>query len=174
MTYESCTEWFDLMESELDPDLEYGTLLKILHDISFRSDLSDDMARIDDAWYTRMENECYFTREPSVLEVIYAFVNRMTLVTATDHTARYYFQVILESALLSHYTDRFIKTFSIAQEEIRDRISALLDRNYAPDGAGGWFRIDNDIPIIQGQLVTDMRELGMWWQAQAWMQSNEE
>lgn len=174
MNFTGCTEWYNIMRSELDPDKEYGTLFAILHDIPFASDLSDDFARVDDAWYERMTAGCYFTTPPSVLEVLYAFVNRMTLVTATDRTARYYFQVILESSLLSHYTDKFIKTFGIAQEEIRDRISDLLDRNYAPDGAGGWFRIDHDIPIVQDQLVTDMRELGMWWQAQAWMQINEE
>lgn len=135
-------EWLKKYIIGVDPDLYiYNKLLWQLHNHEFRIKLKNDKNRIEDAVELRLIFGHIMENHPiSVFEVMVALASRaeqsiMHDDILGDRTSRWFWSMI-DSMGLTYYTDDDYKP-----KEVGDILTRLIQRRYAPNGAGGLFTV---------------------------------
>ena len=167
-------EWlFDLVcDRELSETVSYRKLLMLLRSIDFTYSIPMDKNRAHDGLDLRYRFTLVNHYEPyiadeiegpcSVLEMMIAMAIRceetiMDDPTVGDRTVQWFWGMI-NNLGLSYQTDtRFDKIF------VTDTIQKILNREYAPDGRGGLFRVRN--------CRRDLREVEIWYQLNWYLDS---
>lgn len=162
-------QYFDWMYDILcwDEPKSYLKLLNTLHNIDFAYSLPMDANRAEDgvilryrfgseAGYEDPEIATYLDDRPcSVLEMMTALALRYEehIMRDDKYGDRTYlwFWTMLDSLGISDMSDD-----SFIQEEAEDAIFKMMNREYAPDGTGGLFRIPN--------CSQDLRQVEIWYQ----------
>ncbi len=152
---------------------KYEELLKHLHEIPFRYLIPMDANREDDGinfryrygeenGYSAAEIAAYLDDRPcSVLEMMTALCVRceesimdgysLKCLSSIDSFTEYLFSLMLENLGLSEMDDR---NFDI--DYVDERVNRFLDRDYAYNGDGGLFKLENP--------PRDLRGVEIWYQ----------
>lgn len=153
-------------------DISYKKLLVDLHSYSFRYQIPNDKNREGDGLALRMRYGLEKTHEfdmadhiaeeitmdipdATVLEVMVALALRieegiMDDATIGNRTKHWFWRMIANLHLNGQTDDRYDRDYT------KTRIDIFLDREYAPDGDGGLFRVKG---------VGDLRDVEIWTQA---------
>lgn len=164
------TEQID--DRQCDSDFLYDTCA-VLFDITFQPLDADDMNRVGDAHslqqrYLEEEGldglikngneDAYENEEATVLEVLVALCIRLEHdilgEPGNEHPERWFWQMIANFGI----------TEDMDEHDIYQIINDWMDGNYEPDGRGG--------PFILHDYDYDVRELGLWDQAQHYIFEN--
>lgn len=142
----------------------YRKLLMFLHDVEFRWSVANDGNRAEDGLSLRFRfadqyhdkrATLYLNRPCSVLEMMVALAIRceeriMDDPDIGDRTSHWFWVMVRNLGLENMRNDTFSKIVA------GDIIERFLDRNYAPNGKGGLFVIDN--------CRYDLRFFEIWYQ----------
>lgn len=140
-------------------DISYKKLLTHLHNTSFRYSIRRDRNRAEDGIDLRYRfdhgADLYLTGPCSVLEMMVALAVRceetiMDDPAIGDRTAQWFWGMIANLGLGHMTDDRYDERY------VDEVIERFLNRDYAPDGKGGLFRVRN--------CDQDLRDVEIWYQ----------
>lgn len=148
----------------LSPNISYRKLFMRLHSTEFRYYLDRDGGRYDDGLDLRYrfgykcdipDAERYIQGPCSVLEMMIALAiiceeRIMDNVLYGDRTSQWFWNMITNMGLGAMDDNRY------DEEYVDEVVNRFLERDYAPNGEGGLFRIDN--------ADRDLRDVEIWWQ----------
>lgn len=144
------------------PDISYDRLLSYLSHREFTVIIPNDINRAEDGVDLRFRYQLYTGRQSvdrrrpcSVLEMMIALAIRceesiMDDPAYGDRTAQWFWGMIRTLGLWSMTDDRF------DGEYVSSVIDRFLNREYAPNGEGGLFKINN--------CKYDLRKIEIWYQ----------
>lgn len=164
------TEQID--DRKVDSDFLYDTC-GVLFDITFQPLDADDLNRVGDANSLRLryleeegidglirnDNEdTYSSEEATVLEVLVALCVRLEHdilgEPGNEHPERWFWEMIKNFGI----------TEDTSEHDIYEIIDNWMEGNYGEDGSGG--------PFVLHEYDFDVRELGLWDQAQHYIFEN--
>ena len=134
--------------------ISYDILLGFLYSKEFTYCIANDENRLHDGLDLRYRFDEPNNYEPcSVLEMMIALADRIESTIMDDpvygdRTGQWFWAMINNLGLTSMTDDRFDIRY------VEDTIDCFLDRNYAPDGRGGLFRIRD--------CEYDLRDVEIW------------
>lgn len=118
----------------------YMDLCGKLNEIPFHSDIRDDNNRIDDAIYFREESlDEYVDAPPSVLLVLVALLNRMSLILDEEYSISDLLEECIVNADLGWYSDDHTEKLPTWNIRVENEVERILDRDIGANGESGWF-----------------------------------
>jgi len=154
---------------------EYSELLGELHGIEFYSLVPNDDNRGEDGKQLRQKfiEEVGPTRAPSlphggctVLEMLIGLSFRLEFETMSSHwekTPSEWFWILIDNLGLTGYDNSQFSMLG-TYDDMAEKVSKLLERQYESDGNGGLF------PLQRPQK--DQRRVEIWYQMSAYMLEN--
>lgn len=149
----------------------FDELFRIMHAKEFVYVVVNDDSRMQDARDVRSDCFREFKVKPyvttdvlgpiSVLEILIALSRRMSFMTGIAPGE--WAWVLLQNLQLDLFSGRITRLWA---EEINNILERLIWRQYAPDGAGGFFPL--------GYPEEDQREVELWYQMAAYLAENED
>lgn len=159
-----------IIKGQFPPEMKYDKVIRYLYSRDFTYLIPNDENRYQDGldlWYRFgmevTENDIdqarhiadMIDRRCSVLEMMIALAIRMEEEImdnpAIGNRTCHWFWRMMSNLGLSGMTDDIYN-----EKEVKDIIDRFLNRDYAPDGTGGLFRIRG--------IKEDMRDVEIWWQ----------
>lgn len=153
---------------------EYEGVLRILHDIPFYWTNVSDSNRAGDALEFRqyqflaiqhgIDNldqhwlNAWAQSAPSVFEVLLSIARRWAVYF--EGPVQMYFQHLFHNLGLDRYPGRAIP--SAAQEAVRVKMDNWMSRQFAPNGDGSPFPVQQHFAVQHALNVVDMRSLDIW------------
>ena len=133
----------------------YRDLCGKLDEIPFHSAIRDDNNRIDDAIYFREEmlNE-HVDEPPSVLLVLVALLNRMSLMLDEEYTVKDLIEECISNANLGWYSDDHTEKLPTWNIRVENEVERVLDRDIGANGKNGWFPTQ--------ECFGDQKKMSLW------------
>ena len=166
-------KYIDILMDMVDPKREYTALLGILMDMEYYWILPMDENRAIDGLAMRGQFSTMYNIVPmlgscKILEMLIALAWRMEEdVMQNDYygdRSQQWFWYMLNNAGLAIYSDR---NWSYeAEHNVRTTIFRIFNRQFDPDGDGGFF------PLHNPHGLPDMRGVDFWSQAMSWLSEN--
>ena len=129
----------DILVDLYAPD-GYKDLCGKLDEIHFHSDIRDDNNRIDDAIYFREEIlEEYVDEPPSVLLVLVALLDRMSLMLDNEYSVKDLLEECISNADLGWYSDDHTEKLPTWTNRVESEVERVLNRGIDSNGNHGWF-----------------------------------
>lgn len=168
-------EYFRWLCDQMNANEGYLLLAKDLHEMEFLANVPHDENRAEDGIALRFE---FFELYPefegealdgpcSMLEMLVALARRMNFILMDSDrpkelSARYFWVMIENAGLLPFSDEKYVALGGYYRvEEILWKIN---DRNYDPDGQGGYFPLRNP--------AEDQRTVELWYQMHAYINEN--
>ena len=133
------TKMSDILVDLYAPD-GYKDLCGKLNEIPFHSDVRDDDNRIDDAVYFREETlEEYVDEPPSVLLVLVALLDRMSLMLDNEYSIKDLLEECISNANIGWYSDDHTEKLPTWGIRVENEVERILNRDIGTNGKDGWF-----------------------------------
>lgn len=157
-------KYFEWLCERINAKKSYTKLLEYLHGVPFRWSIPNDENRAADGlelrWQFQYETKCPVVLggpECTVLEMMVALAIQCEVSIGMDdpefgnRTDKWFWDMIKSLGLKTMTNSNFSESI------VADKIDAFLERDYAPNGEGGLFTIED--------CRKDLRDVEIWYQA---------